>query len=55
MGQDRLHDVAIINVERAYTNEVIDNYMDKIIDTFGERIERKSLLSDYFCYCLVFI
>ena len=43
MGQDRLHDLAIINVERAYTNEVIDNYMDKIIDTFGERKGRKSL------------
>ena len=43
MGQDRLHDLAIINVERAYTNEVINNYMDKIIDTFGERKGRKSL------------
>ena len=43
MDQDRLHDLAIINVELAYTNEVIGNYMGKIIDTFGERKGKKSV------------
>ena len=37
MGQERLNSIAIINIEREYTNKVITSSMDKIVDTFGRR------------------
>lgn len=43
MDQEWLHDIAIINIERAYTNEVIEHDMNRVIDKFGERKGRKSL------------
>ena len=35
MGQKRVSDVALINIERAYANSVVNNGMDRIIDIFG--------------------
>ena len=37
MGQERLNSIAIINIEREYTNKVITSSMDTIVDTFGRR------------------
>ena len=39
MGQQR---VALINIERAYANSVVNNDMDRIIDIFGRRNGRDS-------------
>jgi len=43
MGQSRLSSVALINVERCYTNMVVANQdgMDRVIDTFGQHPSRK--------------
>ena len=40
MGQDRLDNLAIINIERAATNRVLQLQMNEIIDTFGRRENR---------------
>ena len=37
IGQKRLSSLALISTEREYTNRVIEEDMDKIIDIFGER------------------
>ena len=37
MAQERLNSIAIINIEREYTNKVIISSMDTIVDTFGRR------------------
>jgi hypothetical protein len=42
MGQKRLNSIALINVERAYANNTLKNDMEKIIDIFGQRRNRKS-------------
>ena len=42
MGQKRLNSIALINVERAYANSTLKNDMEKIIDIFGQRRNRKS-------------
>ena len=43
MGQDRLSSIiALINIERAYTNKVLGNDMASIIDKFGSRKGRNS-------------
>ena len=39
MGQQR---VALINIERAYANSVVNNDMDRIIEIFGRRNGRDS-------------
>ena len=47
MGQDRLSDVAVLNIERSYANLVLKNDMNDIIDAFA--IE-SSLLNHLFHY-----
>jgi hypothetical protein len=42
MSQKRLNSIALINVERAYANSTLKNDMEKIIDIFGQRRNRKS-------------
>ncbi|XP_028412053.1 zinc finger MYM-type protein 1-like [Dendronephthya gigantea] len=42
MGQKRLNSIALINIERAYANSTLKNDMEKIIDIFGQRRNRKS-------------
>ena len=37
MGQQRVSNIALINIERAYANSVVNNDMDRIIDIFGRR------------------
>lgn len=41
MKQDRLNSLALINIERAITNRVMQQKMDEIIDTFGRRRGRE--------------
>ena len=42
MGQDRLSSIAIINIERVYANETMENDMQTIIDICGRRSNRSS-------------
>lgn len=42
MGQQRVSNIALINIERAYANSVVNNDMDHIIDIFGRRNGRDS-------------
>ena len=42
MGQQRASNIALINIERAYANSVVNNDMDRIIDIFGRRNGRDS-------------
>ena len=42
MEQERLSSIALINIERAYTNTVLENEMDNMIDIFGRRKGRDS-------------
>ena len=42
MGQQRVSNVALINIERAYASSVVSNDMDRIIDIFGRRNGRDS-------------
>lgn len=42
MGQQRVSNIALINIERAYANSVVSNDMDHIIDIFGRRNGRDS-------------
>ena len=42
MVQDRLSSLAILHIEREFTNKVLQEDMDRMIDTFGERSGRKS-------------
>ena len=37
MGQERLSSLALLHIERDYVNQVMDQDMDKMIDTFGQR------------------
>jgi hypothetical protein len=41
MAQRRLNCLAVLNIERAFTNRVMRN-ADKIVDIFGQRKNRKS-------------
>ena len=43
MGQQRLTDFSIINIERGNTNAVMKNQMTEIIDIFGRRKNRHPL------------
>ena len=36
MGQERLSNLALIHIERDYVNKVMNEDMNKMIDTFGE-------------------
>ena len=36
MGQERLSNLALIHIERDYANKVINEDMNKMIDTFGQ-------------------
>ena len=42
MGQQRVSNITLINIERAYANSVVSNDMDRIIDIFGRRSGRDS-------------
>ena len=42
IGQQRVSNIALINIERAYANSVVSNDMDRIIDIFGRRSGRDS-------------
>ena len=42
MGQERLSSISLLCMERAYTNRILQNDMDKIIDDFGHRSHRAS-------------
>jgi len=42
MGQKRVSNMALINIQRAYANSVVNNDMDRIIDIFGRRNGRDS-------------
>ena len=42
MGQQRVSNITLINIERAYANSVVNNDKDRIIDIFGRRNGRDS-------------
>ena len=42
MGQQRVSNIALINIERANSNSVVNNDVDRIIDIFGRRNGRDS-------------
>ena len=48
MGQNRLSCLAVVNLERAFTNRVMRNG-DKIIDIFAQRKNQSHFLSDFPC------
>jgi len=50
MGQQRLTDISIINIERGNTNAVMKNQMTEIIDIFGRRKNRHPLFLTVFCF-----
>ena len=41
MGQQRVSNIALINIGRAYTNSVVNSDMDRIIDIFGRQNGRE--------------
>ena len=46
MGQQRVSNIAHINIEKPYANSVVNNDMGRVIDIFGRRNGRES----YFFY-----
>ena len=42
MREKRVSNIALINIERAYANSVVNNDMDRIINIFGRRNGRDS-------------
>lgn len=42
MGQKRLSNIALLNIERSYANKVLQESMDRVIDIFGRRRNRDS-------------
>ena len=44
MGQKLVSNIALINIERAYANSVVNNDMDRIIEIFGRRNGRDSYI-----------
>ena len=42
MGQQRVSNIALIHIERAYANFVLENDIERIIDIFGSRSGRDS-------------
>ena len=45
MGQQRVINIALINIEREYANSVVNNDVDRTIDIFGHRNGRDSYFS----------
>ena len=48
VGQQRVSNIALINIEKPYANSVVNNDMGRVIDIFGRRNGRDS----YFFYVL---
>lgn len=46
MGQQRHNDLAILNIERWFTNKVVLEQMDEIINILGKGHERNSSFSE---------
>ena len=44
MGQQHVSNIALINIERAYVNSVVNNDMDRITDIFGRQNGRDSYI-----------
>ena len=44
MGQQRVSNIALINIERAYVDSVVNNDMDRIIDIFGRQNGRDNYI-----------
>ena len=42
MGQQRVSNIALIHIERANANFVLENDIERIIDIFGSRTGRDS-------------
>ena len=42
MGQQRVSNIALIHIERAYANFVLENDIERIIDIFGSPTGRDS-------------
>ena len=42
MGQQRVSNIALLNTEREYADSVVNNDVDRIIDTFGRWSGRDS-------------
>jgi len=43
MRQQRVSNIALIKIERAYVNSVVNNDMDCIFDIFGHRMKEREL------------
>ncbi len=50
MSQTRVNSIALINIERAYANAVMNNEIDRIIDIFGSRKGRNSFFFEVFIF-----
>ena len=42
MGQQRVSNIALINIEKPFANSVVNNDMGRVIDIFGRRNGRNS-------------
>ena len=42
MGQQRVSNIALIHIERAYANFILENDIERIIDIFGSSTGRDS-------------
>ena len=45
MEQQRVSNIAVIDIERAYANSVVNNAIDRIIDTFDRRNGSRTAIS----------
>lgn len=52
MGNKRLRNITIINIEREFSNIILGNDVDNIIDTFGERKDRNKYFLKKTWQCL---
>ena len=48
MGQQRVSNIALVNIEREYANSVVNNDIDRTIDIFGRRNGRHLFFLTYF-------
>ena len=44
IGQERLNNVSVLNIERLYANEVLKYDLDSVIDGFGQLSNRRTKL-----------
>ena len=44
IGQERLNNVSVLNIERLYANEVLKYDLDSVIDAFGRLSDRRTKL-----------